>query len=246
MTSINFYLPWSKVADLDSYKVIYEIEGRLVNEAPLRVGLGRGEQLGSPTDLPVIKISRRGGEEVPYIPGSSLKGVLRSHVERVAAAMYGLQVVHPPFDTNRASKEYDEGRICAICGIFGSIKIASHVIVRDSLPLSSPALMLKPGIGINRDFGGVQPGIGPFFEEYVSPGVEWSFNMKIINIVIEDHGDDDPRPRLLRLMISSLRDGELQIGGRKSTGAGVISLRDLRIWRKTFEEGEIKVVEVKI
>ncbi|MEM2373510.1 MAG: hypothetical protein QXI11_03620, partial [Thermoproteota archaeon] len=75
---------------------------------------------------------------------------------------------------------------------------------------------------------------------------EWSFNMRIINITIEDEQGDDPRPRLLRLLVSSLRNGELQVGGRKSIGAGIISLKDLRIWRKIIEDGEIRAVEVRV
>lgn len=246
MRSANFYLSRERVADFDSLKVVYDIKGRLVNETPLRVGLGRSEEPGSPTDLPLIRISWKDGREVPYIPGSSLKGVLRNHVERLAAAIYGPEAVHPPFDTRRAEEEYEEDRICPVCGIFGSVKVASHLVVKDSLPLNSPALVLKPGIGINRDFGGVQPGIGPFYEEYVSPGVEWSLNMKITNILIEDDSGEDPRPRLLRLLISSLGRGELQVGGRKSVGAGVVSLRDLKVWRKTVEDEEFRVVEVKV
>ncbi len=246
MRGANFHLRRDRVADFDSLRVVYEVEGRLVNEAPLRVGVGRGEEPGSPSDLPIIRISWSGGRDVPYIPGSSLKGVLRSHVERLAAAIYGPDAVHPPFDTNKAEEEFEKDMICAVCGIFGSIKVASHLVVRDSLPLNSPTIMLKPGIGINRDFGGVQPDIGPFSEEYVSPGVEWSFNMKIMNIPIEDEGAEDPRPRLLRLLISSMGRGELQLGGRKSVGAGVISLKYLKVWKKMVADGELRVVEVKI
>lgn len=246
MSGTDFWIPWDKVADFNSYRVVYVLEGKLVNEAPLRVGMGRGEELGSPTDLPVIKINRKGGGDLPYIPGSSLKGVMRGHLERIAAAIYGSEAVHSPFDTKSIEEEFEKKIVCPICGIFGNTKVASHVTVRDSLPLGDLSLMLKPGIGINRDFGGVQPGIGPFYEEYVSPGAEWSFNMSIINISIEDVLGDDPRPKLLRLLISSLSDGELQVGGRKSIGAGIVSLKGLKVCKKTIEDGEVKVVEVKV
>ncbi len=61
--------------DLDRIECIYVIEGVLINEEPLRVGKGRGE-LGE-VDLPVIKLPSGN----PYIPGSSIKGVLRSLAE---------------------------------------------------------------------------------------------------------------------------------------------------------------------
>ncbi|MEM2910433.1 MAG: RAMP superfamily CRISPR-associated protein [Nitrososphaerota archaeon] len=236
-----------KVSDFNHYKVAYVITGKVFNETPLRVGLGKAEQLGSPTDLPVIKMRISEGKEIPYIPGSSLKGVFRSYVEKIAAAIYGLESIHSPFDSKRAESEYEDNRICAVCGIFGSTKLASHVIVKDAFPLSNTALMLKPGIGINRDFGGVQPGIGPFVEEYVPSGLEWSFGMNILNINLEDKQGEDPRPGLLKQLISSLRKGELQVGGRKSVGSGIITLKELKTLKRFINpSGEFSEIEVNI
>jgi len=72
--------------DLDRLDKLIVITGVIINEAPLRVGKGRGE-LGEPTDLPVEKLP----DGTPYIPGSSLKGALRSLAERIANAM-GLRI----------------------------------------------------------------------------------------------------------------------------------------------------------
>jgi len=68
--------------DLDRLDKLIVIAGVIINETPLRVGKGRGE-LGEPTDLPVEKLP----DGTPYIPGSSLKGALRSLAERMANAM---------------------------------------------------------------------------------------------------------------------------------------------------------------
>ena len=65
--------------DLDRLERLTVITGVLVNEAPLRIGTGRGE-LGGPTELPVEKLP----DGTPYIPGSSLKGALRSLAEKLA------------------------------------------------------------------------------------------------------------------------------------------------------------------
>ncbi len=61
--------------DLDRIDRIYVIEGVLINTEPLRVGKGAGG-LGE-VDLPVVRLPS--GE--PFIPGSSIKGVLRSIAE---------------------------------------------------------------------------------------------------------------------------------------------------------------------
>jgi len=74
--------------DFDRIKYVYIVEGYLLNTEPLRVGKGAGE-LGE-VDLPVIKLP----DGKPYIPGSSLKGVLRSTAE-VIARSEGLEVCEP-------------------------------------------------------------------------------------------------------------------------------------------------------
>jgi CRISPR-associated RAMP protein (TIGR02581 family) len=58
-----------------------EIAGWLVAESAFRVGSGRSTELTG-TDLPVV----RDATGVPYIPGSSFKGVLRSRLESFARA----------------------------------------------------------------------------------------------------------------------------------------------------------------
>ena len=82
---------WSEILDkicraglnfdrLDSYIVI---EGTLINETPLKIGKGAGG-LGE-VDIPVIRDERG----IPYIPGSTLKGSLRSLAEKIAVYTLG-------------------------------------------------------------------------------------------------------------------------------------------------------------
>lgn len=57
------------------------IEGVLEARSALRIGQGTEPFEPVGTDLPVMRIGER-----PFIPGSSLRGVLRSHLERVVRA----------------------------------------------------------------------------------------------------------------------------------------------------------------
>lgn len=64
--------------DFHSFKNRYFITAELGMERPLHIGKGASlEPVG--TDLPVVKTR----EGLPYIPGSSIKGVLRSELERM-------------------------------------------------------------------------------------------------------------------------------------------------------------------
>lgn len=69
--------------------------GQLVNETPLRIGVGRESPLGSSAvDIAPITIRFADGRSVPYISGSSLKGMLRSLAEAMLRAQVKRSAVH--------------------------------------------------------------------------------------------------------------------------------------------------------
>ena len=66
-----------------------DIEGVLVAKEPLRIGAGKGTKLGSPIDLPLLRVYLPGKGEVPFIPGSSLKGLFRAYFDVVILSLGG-------------------------------------------------------------------------------------------------------------------------------------------------------------
>jgi len=199
--------------DFDRLEVLTRITGSLVNLTPLRVGVGREPPLGAVVDIAPLRIRFAGGGTSPYIPGSSLKGVLRSLAESILRAQD--KHVHDPWDFE-AVEEEKNGSFCLICGIFGSTRLASHVRVYDAYPEGEASTFVKTGVSINRDFRGVQPGL-LYTEEQVVPGVRWRFMMDVINIrVFPEPGDE--RGRLLRQLLHMLASGMVQVGARRTVG----------------------------
>ncbi|MEM0087382.1 MAG: CRISPR-associated RAMP protein Csx7 [Thermofilum sp.] len=222
--------PLPDYRDFDKLKLLTVVEGLLVNETPLRVGVGREPPLGSAVDIAPLRISIR-GRSVPYIPGSSLKGSLRSLAESIARAQ-GYSI-HDPWDWVAIEKEKDSLDFCVICGIFGSTYLAGHVKVYDAYPVGEPPLFVKTGVGISRDFRGVKPGI-LYTEEQVAPGVEWAFRMDVINIKLFPEPEEE-RGRLLRQLLDFLQQGMVQVGARKTIGYGLLKL----------VKGEYRVYEIR-
>ncbi len=68
---------------LDKFVSKLTLELTFESEEPLQIGAGR--EIGGPFDNPTLKV-RFGNREVPVIPGSSLKGVLRSTMEALEIA----------------------------------------------------------------------------------------------------------------------------------------------------------------
>lgn len=212
--------------DFNRINGLTQIDGILVNETPLRVGVGREAPLGSSIDIVVYRVDGK-----PCIPGSSLKGVLRSLTESLAKSK-GVNI-HDPWEENTVEEEEKKGDFCSICGIFGNTKLASHIRVYDSMPKNpeNVRVFYKYGIAIDREFGIVKSGLGPFAEEFVEPGVEWIFKVDILNIeVFPEPRKDDLRSFLIRDLLDIMHTLGVQIGARKSIGAGLIKLREAR-WK---------------
>jgi len=236
------------VKDFDRIDVIQEIEGVLRNETRLHIGSGEPLTPGQLIDRSVIRMKILKENEMlylPYIPGSSLKGALRSLAERFAKSM-GEDIARnicDPLDIIRkdAEREQHEKNPCIVCQIFGNTGVASHITIFDCLPEDNPPTEIKPGIGIHRVLRSVYPGL-LFNEEYVSPGVRWSFRIRIVNIDLDD--DNDARSKLLRMLLKELVEGRVQIGGRKSVGSGLIKLlaSETKIRKFKLENGELKKV----
>ena len=68
-----------KIGNFDEFLARTIITGELVTVTQLHIGSG---QKADKSDNPVIRVNVE-GEEVPYIPGSSIKGVVRSLLESV-------------------------------------------------------------------------------------------------------------------------------------------------------------------
>ncbi|MEM3986474.1 MAG: RAMP superfamily CRISPR-associated protein [Candidatus Methanomethylicia archaeon] len=224
--------------DFDKINTIIRIEGILINETPLRIGSGREPPLGSLVDLEVVKISFY-GNEIPYIPGSSLKGLFRSYVETILASKG--RKIHNPWDMDVISEEAEKGDFCTVCGIFGNMKMASHIRVYDAYPKDGRFKKVqKSGIAIDRVFGSVMA--GPFNEEIIAPGVEWKFRMDVINIDLCFEGEVvDERGNILKNLLKTLTSIGLNIGSRRSIGYGLIKLKDAKWYRYSIVDGELKL-----
>lgn len=176
----------------------------------------------------------------PYIPGSSLKGKMRSQLER----KYGMRT---KYDEQEFSKPCGCGKTtCPICKIFGAhmnpnAKSApTRIIVRDAnlsektrkqieeLPLESGSyLEVKAENLIKRDSGTAE---SPRFMERVPAGAEFDFE-----IILQVFENDDVQ-KLCNYVEEALRLVEASyLGGSGSRGYGKVAF--------DYGEPDIKTIE---
>ena len=222
----------------DKFKCRLTLEGAVETKTAIRIG---GIRSTSPVsaDLPVV----RDALNLPYIPGSSFKGVLRSYIESILRGFTSKKTVvcNPTEETescitvpdmNNLRKEHRKGkcgdrgfskeildRTCWICQLFGSSWYASKLQIRDLRV--KPALWFEQyqqrnGVAIDRDTETVSDS-KLYNYEVVPAGVFFDFHAIVDNA-------EDWQFGMLSLGLSALKNEKLTIGGGRSRGLGLINL----------------------
>ena len=219
------------------------MHGRLYNELSLEIAImpqtplliKSGQKASIDPALPDMQFVRtrrrlQNGEvsevnEVVYIPGSSLRGVVRAHAERLLRTLdekYACYVEAKKFclrqkglkeDKEPADRLYRES--CYACKLFGNTGVASRVQMSDLYPAEDPLLReTRFGVAIDRITGAVA--VGPFDLEVVTDA---RFEGRIVlrNFTVGQLG-------LLGAALLDIADGLVALGHAKSRGLGRVRL----------------------
>jgi CRISPR-associated RAMP protein (TIGR02581 family) len=181
----------------------------------LRVGSGVADDV---TDAPLL----RDADDEPFVPGSSLKGVLRSSAERLLRA-YDL---NPPVcdvltDERCGGKpgaeplaEEDLARLCWVCQVFGSPHQAGRISVGDLRPSEPVTTVVRDGVAIDR---GELRAAGSLKYDYevMAPSTRLAGTIRV-----EDAADHDLG--ILLGLLDLFDAGVLSLGGGTSRGLGQV------------------------
>ena len=210
----------------DTFENRLRITGELVAVTGVRVGMSAESAMPTATDLPVIKDAN--GR--PFIPGSSLRGAVRAHIERIVRAFEGDATngrgALDPMDVKRYNSLYEgksEEQILEVSSrvdrVFGSPKLASRVRFTDLPRLTDGAEPeLRDSVAIDREKESVA---NKYDFEVMPAGVR--FRLEIVAENLDDH-----ELGLLLLGIRELQRGNIRIGGFKGRGLGVVTLENMR------------------
>jgi len=206
------------------------IRAELVAETGLRIGAGGETALPTATDLPVMRTP----EGKPFIPGSSLRGALRSHIERIVRTFEpnpgsGKGACNPtrPKEWCLPSEERIEledtevyERSCRVCRVFGSPWLASRVRLRDLYLAETVADLtpeLRDSVAIDREKESVA---NKYDFEALPAGARFQMEVVAENLNQAELG-------LLLVAIRELERGEILLGGFKGRGLGRVCLQKI-------------------
>jgi CRISPR/Cas system CSM-associated protein Csm3 (group 7 of RAMP superfamily) len=210
-----------------SQEVLYHlwvVRGEIVLDSAFHVGSGQASRYSD-------QALRRDGQGRPYLPGSSLAGLLRTAAEDLAGDVLGV-----PACSDRT------GDInCPTCMLFGWASpkgdrragVASRLYVEDAYParLIPDQREVRDHVGINRLRGAAEPNLR-FTQEVAPCNSRFGFEISL----------EDATPRDLRLILAVLDLWQaigFQLGGRTTTGLGLARLESLQFYGLNFNNDKI-------
>lgn len=244
------------------------IHATLEMQTALSVG-GQASLEPTGTDLPVV----RNADGLPFIPGSSLKGVVRAQMERVLRSVNQKPDFWAcdPFGGSCVSKEDKEqitrkveqlsedqrereftqriwDKVCTVCRLFGSPWIASRLAFKEAFLRNAEDLpvttQIRDGVGIDRDLGAARTGIKYDFEVVV-PGAQFGIEIVAENVELWELG-------LLLAILRAWEEGHLAIGGKSTRGPGWGTLQSISVQRAEQQDlldyllkGQMKAIPVE-
>jgi len=179
-------------------------------------------------DMEFVETYNKSGKTI-YLPGSSLKGAIRAHAERIVRTVGKDKRPNNPQDlwaNDPLNDEYkylekkssnDVYRLSSFTDqMFGNTAIASRLRIEDAYPVDAKLLKIEErnGVAIDRVFGSVA--VGPFNYQVCTAG---SFTTKIHlkNFTLAQIG-------LIGLVLRDLNEGWFGIGFAKSRGMGTVEV----------------------
>jgi len=210
-------------------RIIIDLE--IMTESDLHIGTSQGDST-SVSDNPFIK-DQTG---TPFIPGSSVKGVLRAETERLLLGYADQEgsgstsVACNPLDTNGGC-----GR-CLTCVLYGGgqedkdHRQAASIRFRDLYPIDGFHLSIRDGVSIDPKTRKAMN--GRFYNtEVVNRGVSFRGTVVIENPSFDGYSDAKLGAFLSTIDFFSRTNGKL--GGNVSRGYGNVSIRPASIRKVT-------------
>lgn len=222
-----------------AFRLAVEVSLSLRAEGPLLV---KGPDVFVPDapDMAFVRYPVPEGQ-VPFLPGSSLKGVLRSGVEMLFRGL-GERACHVTDKDDRCKNANER---CRACLLFGSTEGASVVLVEDGLPWPPGATddersraaraieerrAVRAGVGIDRQTGSVR--VGPFDYEVLSDARFYP--------TIRLRNPEPWQAAALAAGLQLLDEGVLRLGSGTSKGLGRVRVEPTQVRLLALEEPDAR------
>jgi CRISPR/Cas system CSM-associated protein Csm3 (group 7 of RAMP superfamily) len=204
------------------------IDLTLIPDGPILIKSGKEGADPTKPDMEFVETYHAGGRSI-YLPGSSLKGAIRAHAERIVRTVgdekpnskklpWANDPLNDKYDYLDKKSASDIYKLSSFTDqIFGNTSIASRLRIEDAYPDKSQPLKIEErnGVAIDRVFGSVA--VGPFNYQVCTAG-EFKTKIHLKNFTLSQLG-------LIGLVLRDLDDGWFGLGFAKSRGLGTVQVK---------------------
>lgn len=197
------------------------ITAKLTLRTALHVGTGKGTETAD-------DLLRRDARGRLLIPGTAIAGALRSIATRLA----------PRLDNEKpcqalTGEQWNEACQCLVCQLFGdvnpredtSVATAARVLVYDAVLETSPAVLIRDGVGIDCVTGAAARRERIKFDYEVLPaGTTFKLRLEMDSRL----ANEEKTLPLLAAALAEWEQGRGAVGGRVGRGLGAFDLSDVQ------------------
>jgi CRISPR/Cas system CSM-associated protein Csm3 (group 7 of RAMP superfamily) len=190
----------------------------------------------------------------PYAPGSSVRGALRSHVERVVRTIVGDRAAWNPKQAREKGQEFSEREDygeedygeedveCLVSRVFGFSRLGGRILFSDAVPLDGDKFesrrKLLDHVALDRFTGGTAEkrkfNSRPYFPPSPPPVVGSDGDLQC---EIELYDFEAWHLGMLLLLLRDLRLGRVTLGHGKNKGFGRVRLEQVEMEALSAAEG---------
>lgn len=205
------------------------IDLTLIPDGPILIKSGKEGADPTKPDMEFVETYHEGGKSI-YLPGSSLKGAIRAHAERIVRTigrdsnpnnpdiLWANDPLSDNYDYLKKKSSSDIYKLSSFTDqLFGNTSIASRLRIQDAYPVDKKQVKIQErnGVAIDRVFGSVA--VGPFNYQICTAG-EFRTKIHLKNFSLAQLG-------LIGLVLRDLNDGWFGIGFAKSRGLGTVTVK---------------------
>jgi CRISPR-associated RAMP protein (TIGR02581 family) len=200
----------------------------LLPKGPILIKSGRQGSDPTKADMEFVE-TYQNGEKTVYLPGSSLKGAIRAHAERIVRTVgsdhktdNGIWAndsttrdrnANKHVDSSTGAKTYKTSSFTE--QMFGNTALASRIRIEDAYSSVAPVLEERNGVAIDRVLGSAAS--SALFNYQVCTSGKFETRIHIRNFSLAQLG-------LLGLVLRDLNEGWFAIGFGKSRGLGYVGV----------------------
>lgn len=201
----------------------------LIPDGPILIKSGKEGADPTKPDMEFVETYHAGGRSI-YLPGSSLKGAIRAHAERIVRTvgrdsnpnnpkiLWANDPLNDKDDDLKGLPAPDIYKKSSFTEqMFGNTAIASRIRIEDAYPVDTKQIKVEErnGVAIDRVFGSVA--VGPFNYQVCTAG-EFHTKIHLKNFSLGQLG-------LIGLVLRDLNDGWFGLGFAKSRGLGTVAVK---------------------